>query len=451
MRILAFFGLAALAVVLAVCAEPLAPHAVLEPPVSAVGRATSVRVVGRDRGTGLRRIEVRLVPAGGGPGVVVAAEDFPRRLWIGSGVHEAVLTPTVDAAAAHLPEGPATLEVWVSDYSWLAALRRGPRLAAPITVDLTPPTVEVLTNQHTVRLGGAECVVYRVGSDATESGVAVGDRRFPGTAGLFADPTLRAALFAVPPDAPGARPLVVADDAVGNRRTVGIDVAVKPRAFPEKTLALADDFLARKVPELLQANGLSDDGDLRAGYLRINRELRATTEARVGALCRESAPTPLWEGAFLRLPNAAPLAAFADRRAYLYHGEVIDHQTHLGCDLASLRASPVPAANTGRVVFAGALGIYGNAVLLDHGLGLFSLYGHLSELAVAAGAHVARGDLLGKTGETGLAAGDHLHFSILIRGVYVDPVEWWDAHWIHDHVEARLAAFPRAPSGEKPS
>jgi murein DD-endopeptidase MepM/ murein hydrolase activator NlpD len=112
----------------------------------------------------------------------------------------------------------------------------------------------------------------------------------------------------------------------------------------------------------------------------------------------------------------------------------------------------VPAANNGRVVFTGALGIYGNTVVLDHGLGLFSLYGHLSEMSVTAGQTVARGDTVGKTGDTGLAAGDHLHFSVMIHGVHVDPVEWWDAHWIQDHVESRLAAFPRAASdGERPA
>ena len=198
-------------------------------------------------------------------------------------------------------------------------------------------------------------------------------------------------------------------------------------------------------------NGLEDTGDLIAGYLRINRELRATTEVRLRALCRESAPMPLWEGAFVPLPKAKPLSGFADRRSYVFHGQVVDHQTHLGFDLASVAGSPVPAGNTGRVVFAGPLGIYGTTVVLDHGLGLFSLYGHLSEIAVAPGASVKRGAVIGKTGDTGLAAGDHLHFSIMIHGVHVDPVEWWDAHWIHDHVEARLDAFPRAAKPDAPS
>jgi len=346
-----------------------------------------------------------------------------------------------------VPEGPATLEVAATDHSWLAGLHRGPQLTRPVTIDVTPPTVELLSTQHVVRVGGSECAVYRVAADAARSGVQVGDEFFAGTAGYFTDGALRAALFAVPHDAPAARPTLVAADAAGNTRSLALGADVRGRKFAEKTLPITQEFLARKVPELLQANGLEDSGDLVAGYLRINRELRASTERRLRDLCAESAPRPLWEGAFLRLPNSAPLSGFADRRTYVYEGKTIDQQTHLGFDLASLKGSPVPAGNNGRIVFTGPLGIYGNTVVIDHGLGLFSLYGHLSAIDVERGASVRRGDPIGKTGDTGLAAGDHLHFSIMIRGVHVDPVEWWDAHWIHDHIEARLAAFPAAAAG----
>jgi len=445
-RLLLLLVLAAAGALLVTRAEPFAPRVTLETPVEVVGRATPIRVVASDRGSGLAHVEIRLVPDGGQP-VVVAEESWPRGggwLGFGSGVHEATLAPTLDAAAARIGEGHATLEVWAADHSWLAALRRGPQLAHSVTVDLTPPTLELVSREHVVRLGGAECAVYRVGADAVRSGVQVGDEFFPAVAGYFAEPALRAALFAVPQNLPDARPAAVAIDAAGNQRTIAMGVVVHDRRFAEKALPLTDDFLARKVPELLQANGLDPSGDLVAGYLRINRDLRLATERRVRELCRDSAPAPLWEGAFLRLPNSAPLSSFADRRTYLYGGKAIDRQTHLGFDLASLRGSTIPAGNTGRVVFAGPLGIYGNTVVIDHGLGLFSLYGHLSEIGVAPGARVARGDAIGKTGDSGLAAGDHLHFSIMIHGVHVDPVEWWDAHWIHDHVEARLAEFPRA-------
>ncbi|HLK10877.1 MAG TPA: M23 family metallopeptidase [Candidatus Binatia bacterium] len=443
-RLLALLGLLLLAGLLLTRAEPFAPTAELVHPPDVVGRATPITVVARDRGTGLGRVEIRLVPAAGGVPVVVAARDFPRVSFFGSGVHEATVAATVDAAAAHVPEGPATLEVWATDHSWLAGLHRGPRLAHAVAVDLTPPTLDVLTNRHVVRQGGSECVVYRVGADAVRSGVEEAGDLYPGTAGVFADPTLRAALFAVPPDADPAPPIVVATDAAGNRREQHFDVTVRTRRFAERTLALSDAFLAGKIPPLLREAGLADDGDLVAGFRRVNGELRRATEARIRALCAHPTPEPLWQGAFLRLPDSAPLAGFADHRTYEYQGRAVDRSLHLGFDLASVKAAPVPAGNAGRVVFAGPLGIYGNAVLLDHGLGLFSLYGHMSAIAVQPGDAVARGQVLGRTGDTGLAGGDHLHFGLLVDGTWVDPVEWWDAHWIEDHVLSRLAAFPRA-------
>jgi murein DD-endopeptidase MepM/ murein hydrolase activator NlpD len=427
-------------------AEPFAPRAELDTSIDVIGRATPLKVTARDRGTGLAYVAVRLVPATGEP-IVLAEERFPRTSFWGSGVHEATLTPTVDAGATRITEGPATLEVWAIDHSWLGRGSGSPRATRRVTVDVTPPSLEVMSAERVMTVGGSEAVVYRVGADATNSGIEVGDEFFPGVPGLFTDATLRAALFAIPDKTPEARPKAVAIDAAGNRRTLSVGAIVKARRFAEKTLTISDDFLNRKVPELLHANGLQDGDTLVAGYLRINRDLRAATEKRVHEICRESAPQQLWQGAFYRLPNAAPLSSFADRRTYLYDGKPIDHQTHLGYDLASLRGSPVPAGNAGRVVFAGPLGIYGNTVILDHGIGLFSLYGHLSQIGVSTGTTVDRGEPVGKTGETGLAGGDHLHFSMMIHGVHVDPVEWWDPHWIKDHIELRLNAFPRATAG----
>jgi murein DD-endopeptidase MepM/ murein hydrolase activator NlpD len=455
MRLLGLLAIIVIGLLVTV-AEPLAPSVDLAAPPAVVGAATPLTLVARDRGTGLAAVEVRVVPQGAEP-VVVARQEYPRTSWYGSGVHEATLTPVLDVAKSHLPEGPATLEVWVRDHSWLAFLHRHAAVEQPITIDVTPPTLEVLSTQHVARLGGTECLVYRVSADAITSGVQVGDLFFPGQEGVFADPTIRAALFALPESQPGATVSAVAKDRAGNQRTASFDLVVKPRKFADKTLTIDDDFLRRKVPDLLRENGLDASGDLVEGYLRVNRELRHKTEVRVRDACRASDTATYWEGGLLRMPNAAPLSGFADRRTYIHDGTVIDHQTHLGFDLASLKGAPVPAAAAGRVVFVGSLGIYGTTVILDHGLGLFTLYGHLSSTNVANGATVARGDVIGKTGETGLAGGDHLHFSVMVHGIHVDPVEWWDPHWIQDHVEARLAAYPRAtaagaaPQPDKPS
>ena len=155
-------------------------------------------------------------------------------------------------------------------------------------------------------------------------------------------------------------------------------------------------------------------------------------------MAKETSPRLLWSEPFLQLSRSKVEAFFADERTYYYQGEVIDRQTHQGFDLASLARSPVEAANTGKVVWAGYLGIYGNCVVIDHGMGLMSLYGHLSSISVSRGEQVRQGQSLGRTGRSGLAGGDHLHFGMFLHGVQINPLEFWDPSWVRKHIFARL-------------
>jgi murein DD-endopeptidase MepM/ murein hydrolase activator NlpD len=420
------------------------PQASLASPVETLGRKTPIDIDVRSDGPGLRAVAVRL--QAGGTAYDLLGETYPAPTWRTRGVTQKRLHVDVDLQQLKVPEGPATLEAFVDTYAWhLLASPPAPRLSVPVTVDLSPPRVDLLTTQHNVRLGGVELAVFRQSADTVHSGIEVDKYFFPSITGYFADPGVALAFFAVPQDLNAdVRPRLIARDAAGNQRDIYLPCTIKPRRFGERTLAVDDEFLARKVPEIEHDSGLPVAADLLKGYLYINGELRQQNDARIREATAHSAPEPLWDGAFHRQSNAAPLSSFADRRTYTYHGEVIDHQTHLGYDLASLKLSPVEAAQNGTVVFAGNLGIYGNAVILDHGLGISSLYGHLSSIAVRVGEHVKTGQTLGQTGETGLAGGDHLHFSILLSGVPVDPIEWWDAHWLHDHVTPKLTMFPHA-------
>ena len=420
------------------------PTAELARPITAVGRTGTIDVTLHDAGTGLAwsRLEVE----SGGAKTVLANDVYPAVSWRGSGLLETTVSKPLNPIENKIPEGPATLRVYAGDYSWLRVIRsEQPLLETQFTVDLSPPTVEVLSQQHYLTLGGLDFMLYKTSADAVKTGVAVGNYFFPGTAGLFSDPAIYGAFFAVPQDLDAkATAKAVAEDAAGNRREVTFHTVVKPRNFPAKTLDIDDAFLERKVPEILNAGHLPAQPDLVQGYLYVNRTVRQSSETRIKEVTSKSASTPRWDGAFLRQPNSAPLAGFGDRRSYRHNGAIIDTATHLGYDLASLRQAPVVAASTGTVVFADNLGIYGDAVIIDHGLGIFSLYGHLSAITVKAGQEVQRGETVGRTGETGLAGGDHLHFSIMLYGVHVDPVEWWDGKWIRDHVTAKLEQYPRA-------
>jgi murein DD-endopeptidase MepM/ murein hydrolase activator NlpD len=410
-----------------------------------VGRQATFGVAARAPGSpGLRSVEIRIRI--GDSLTRIFQKAYPPGGLLARGVGEDVVR--VDAALAKLgvPEGTGQLEVLVETYGWRPFGGDDARIAAlhPVTVDVTPPRLELVSAQHNLRLGGSAIAVFRA-PGAERGEVLAGSYAFPAIRGLFADPDAWAGVFAVPQDLdPGTAVSVRAIDAAGNTAEAALHVAVKGRRFPDRTLALSDAFLERKVPEIYTANALTVPGDLVAGYLFINRDLRQRSEERLRELAATSAARPLWDGRFLRQPNAAPMSAFADRRAYEYRGEVIDRQTHLGYDLASLRNADVIATQNGIVVLADNLGIYGNTVVLDHGMGVFSLYGHLSTLAVQKDQQVKAGDVVGQSGETGLAGGDHLHFSIMVSGIHVDPVEWWDPAWIRDHVTAKLSMLPAA-------
>ena len=424
--------------------EPGPPTVEFENVKDVVGRTAAWDIVVRAKGhPGLRSIAVRLRSGEGS--FPLFSEELPA-----DGPRETERRVHVDAdlAAAGVPQGPAQLDVAADTRAWhLFGGTRGALESRAVTVDTVPPRIDLLTTQHNMRLGGTALTLFRLGPDAVDAGVVVGDYSFPAVRGYFADPNVALALFAVPQDLTvGARPLVRAVDAAGNVQEVALPVSIKDHHFPERQLAIDDAFLQRKVPEILTAVHKPVPADLKEGYLVVNRAVRHDSEERLRALTAHSADRPLWTGVFHRQSNAAPMSAFADRRSYLYKGEVIDRQTHLGYDLASLKSAPVEAAQDGVVVFADYLGIYGNAVLIDHGLGIFSLYGHLSSIAVQPGQQVTAGQTLGQTGDTGLAGGDHLHFSIMLHGVHVDPVEWWDPLWMRDHIAAQLNSLPRAQS-----
>ena len=230
-----------------------------------------------------------------------------------------------------------------------------------------------------------------------------------------------------------------ADEAGNETRRIFPSRIIK-KDFPRDTIRVSDGFLQRKVPEF-QSEDPSLSDNLLEAYLTVNREWREKNHGRIREVCAESAPERLWSGPFLQMPNTENKSAFAVKRNYVYRGKIVDTQVHLGLDLASTAGAPVPAANSGTVVFAESLGIYGQTVIIDHGQGILSLYSHLSGINVSPGDSISRGATVGSSGQTGMAGGDHLHFSVLVSGEFVNPLEWLDGHWIADNVDNKISLF----------
>jgi murein DD-endopeptidase MepM/ murein hydrolase activator NlpD len=274
--------------------------------------------------------------------------------------------------------------------------------------------------------------------DTVTSGVRIGSYFFPGYQGqIKGQPDHFIALFAHPYNVPtDAKAMLVATDKAGNTREMPLVYELKSVKYKKSTIPLSDSFLQKITP--LLSDVAARQGTPKEVFVRINKGLRKENEDKIAEITSKTTPSILWKGAFSQLSNSKVEANFADDRTYTYNGEPVDTAYHLGYDLSVTKHYPVEAANSGAVAFAGDLGIYGNAVILDHGLGLFTLYGHLSSIDVKAGDSITQRQILGKTGETGLAAGDHLHFGVYLHGVAILPVEWWDEKWINDNIEPKL-------------
>jgi murein DD-endopeptidase MepM/ murein hydrolase activator NlpD len=408
-----------------------------------------------DAGSGLREVQVVLTHARGEESLI--EQRYPGNWLTGatSPLLEASLEVPVDPQRLDLAQGEAFLRVAVRDWSWRGGFRGNQTLLdVPVVIDLEPPRIAVASGLTYVRRGGSGAVSYSVSEPTARDGVRVGDALFRGfpisgadAAGAAADTQpegtvrpagRRFALFAVPTDAPpDPEVLVFAEDAAGNASAARWPAVVQEWVVPSAQVTLPQKFLDTQVRRIARAENIPGT-DLAQVFHEINTALRRANEARIREIVTESEQKPLWRGAFAQLTNSKVTSRFAERRVYFVGGKAVSEATHFGYDLASTAAAEITAANAGRVAFAGELGIYGNAVLIDHGLGLSSLYGHLSRIDVAEAERVEKGRRLGLSGATGLAGGDHLHFALLVGETYVDPLEWWDREWVRTHIEVRL-------------
>jgi hypothetical protein len=340
-----------------------------------------------------------------------------------------------------LQAGPAKLIVAATRPSIFNLRKLSATATKDVQVRLDPPRIAVLSTHHYVNHGGSEMVVYKTTPPDVSSGVRVGDVEYPG----FPIDGAHAGFFALLWDQDRkTRIQVFARDEAGNEAKADFVDDVFPKPFKHSRIDVDDRFIDRVVPEILEHSPelkltAPPAGEMEPAFLKINGELRRLNADQIASFAAKTSPKRLWTGPFVQLGNSQVEAGFADQRTYFYKGQEIDKQVHLGFDLAVTTRIPVVAANAGTVLHAAWLGIYGNCVIIDHGMGVQSLYGHLSSFDVKPGDTVSRGQTIGRSGMTGLAGGDHLHFTMLVGGRMVTPVEWWDSHWIADRIDRKLA------------
>jgi murein DD-endopeptidase MepM/ murein hydrolase activator NlpD len=355
-------------------------------------------------------------------------------------VHTLIVPVKVDVKKLGITDGKAIFRVVVRDNSWRGWFHGNKTaIEKEVEIDTRPPEIVVLNRVHNLNQGGAGLVIYRLSEPCPVSGVMVGDLFYPGQTGYFSDPGIHLAFIALNHhQGPGTELFIKAIDRAGNATRSGFPHHIKRKIFKKDTISLSDSFLNQKMPEFDVEVPPDSQKPMLARFIKVNKELRESNYQKISSTVTASDNKLYWEGIFTRLPNSAPRAGFADHRTYLYQGKEVDQQDHLGVDLASLQHSPVPAANRGRVVFIDFVGIYGKTVLLDHGFGLFSMYSHLNSFNDTVGQMISKNDILGFTGSTGMAAGDHLHYAMLVRNTFVNPIEWWDEGWIKINITDKI-------------
>jgi hypothetical protein len=393
-----------------------------------------------DKNRGLKKLDVSVSQEGREITVFDKVFSF-KGLFNSEGDREFNTAFSIDPQKLNLAQGRADLQVRV----WDCSRRRGgdgnlSLLQHKMVVDTIQPAIRAISRMHNIKVGGSGLVVYQTSSDTIESGIFVDDFYFAGF------PTqedsqngFHVCYFAIPYNTKTHPEVYLwAEDGAGNTSRASFYYNIGRRRFRTEKISINDRFLKRILPNFSFYSFDPAASDIEK-FLKINRDLRKENATGFYSLRTETSPDKLWSGTWLRLANAATMARFLDRRLYYYKGKKIDEQIHLGVDLASLAHSEVQAANHGRVIFADDLGIYGITVVLDHGQGLCSVYSHLSKSDVEPGQEVMKGEVIGLTGQTGLAGGDHLHFGIMVGGVFVNPLEWWDSHWIGDNITRKLA------------
>jgi murein DD-endopeptidase MepM/ murein hydrolase activator NlpD len=398
----------------------------LPSPIAILGQATPIAVRVRDP-RGIRKLSAFVEQNG----ARYSVWELPQP----SSAAESTLKFTAGVKTTpQLKNGKAKLIVEATSNDLLGKIGR---LEAEVTVVTQPPAVSADSEQHYLYLGMADLATFTLSGGWTEAGVRVGDQTFRawpmpgGKPGFF---SLYAFAWNMPPD---TAPVVYASNGGGNDVTSSLVIRFPKKEQPKYTthdLQVSDGFIQKVVNEL-DPNG---SGDPVARFLKINNEMRRANNQTLSDLRFKTADRFLWSQPFARQSHSQSEASFADVRNYIYQGKKIDQQVHLGYDLAVTQHVGVEASNDGRVVYAAPLGIYGNCIVVDHGYGLQTIYGHMSQIDVHEGDMVKRGQVMGKSGQTGMAGGDHIHFAMQLDGVQIDPKEWWDPHWIQDHIAKRV-------------
>ena len=308
-----------------------------------------------------------------------------------------------------------------------------------ITLDSKKPIAEVISNSLAIRRGGSAAVVVHVKDENLKDAYISFNNEVNFKLIPFYKPDYFIALIAWPVDIEEfSRVNLIAVDKAENITKTKVPLYIRELKFNEDDIKISDSFIDNVSGSVLEQSGMAIPQDKVERFIEANRDLREKNIKTIKDTVLNNMNTDMVDNfsikVFKRLRGSKTISGFADKRHYYYNDEKIDEAWHLGMDWASVKKAVIRASNPGRVIFNDYLGIYGNSVIIDHKLGLASLYAHASSSSVVAGDEVKAKQKIAHTGATGAVFGDHLHFGVLVQGIEVNPREWMDANWIKTRI-----------------
>jgi len=307
-----------------------------------------------------------------------------------------------------------------------------------IHVDTRRPELMTINNSYKIIRGGVATVVFKAKDENLkelyiETNFGKIFRPIP-----FYKDGYFISLLAWPSYEKNFKATIVARDKAGNVAKSRVRFYLKGKRYKVSKLVLKDSFLDGKITDLAEEDDSSTvTMDRLERFKYVNEGMRKKNEEIIRKVA-SATPTKMVSSFSLKpfypLKNGAAVASFGDHRYFSYNKNPVSESYHQGLDLASTAGASVIASNDGIVVFARYNGIYGKNIIISHGLGVYTLYGHNSSFLVNEGEEVKAGDVISKTGMTGLALGDHLHFGVLVQGIEVRPEEWMDKNWMKDNI-----------------
>jgi murein DD-endopeptidase MepM/ murein hydrolase activator NlpD len=343
-----------------------------------------------------------------------------------------------------------TIFVEVEDNSimnWLSGNRV--EIENIITVDKERPKISILANSYGIRKAGSAVAIFDV-EDVnldevyieTQSGRKFYPQPFYNAGGKK---TNYISLVAWPIEDERFSANIVARDKAGNFSTQYLNYYLKGKTYKISEMHLKESFLTGKIKSLASQHEQSSFVDNPAEHFRIvNEDIRKENEDVIRAFTsvvhKDRVVTDFDIVPFTPLKGYRSVASFGDLRKYYFEGELVSESRHMGLDLASIRMAPVISSNRGQVVDISTKGIYGLSPIVDHDLGLYSIYSHCSSTRVNEGEIIERGTIVANTGKSGLAFGDHLHFGLYVQSIPVRPEEWMDSDWIRVNITDVIAS-----------